>query len=159
MKAERDRRHAVLALVAAALLLALTGVVVFEAASGANRDEGASTEEADRPGETADFSVEDARGPVATEDGEAVSSYRTDEEAGLTEVAARVLEDYRDEGNCLLRRSGYLDLLGNVWGCVVEGPDWVDVVVVRELTSECCSKRVVRMRPDAWATEFEGLDR
>lgn len=59
-------------------------------------------------------------------------------------VACDLVAGYRDEGDCLLRHAGYLDLLGNVWGCVVQGPGWVDVCVVSQ--GENVSQSVVRVR-------------
>lgn len=50
----------------------------------------------------------------------------------LEEAAAAVLGAYESLGNVELRHSGYLDLLGNTWACLVTGPSWVEVVVVED---------------------------
>lgn len=50
---------------------------------------------------------------------------------GLVEVAGQALLDLEEQG-LGLRYAGYLDLLGNVWGCLVSGDAWVQAIVVRE---------------------------
>lgn len=54
-----------------------------------------------------------------------------DVEGDLAQAATDVLEGYRD-GGASLAHAGYLDLLGDVWGCAVTGGDWAEVCVVRE---------------------------
>lgn len=54
------------------------------------------------------------------------------EEGEVGQVATSLLVSYRDRGNCVLASSGYLDLMGSVWGCVVNGGRWVDVCVVSD---------------------------
>lgn len=75
--------------------------------------------------------------------GDAVSGEGTLVSGDLPTVAQGLVLDYRSQGNCLLRHAGYLDLLGNVWGCVVQGPKWVDVCVVSQGNGE--SESVVRI--------------
>lgn len=50
----------------------------------------------------------------------------------LQEGVALVLRGYRDRGDCALAQAGVLDLTGRIWGCVVQGDQWVDVCVVSE---------------------------
>lgn len=70
-----------------------------------------------------------------------------DAEGDLPRAAVGVLEGYRD-GGASLSRAGYLDLLGNVWGCAVTGEDWAEVCVVRETEGgDRC--RVFRLHLDA----------
>lgn len=88
---------------------------------------------------------------------EAVESRVEEGGEDVVAKAASVLEGYRDRGDCLLREAGYLDLYGDVWGCVVEAPAWVDVVVVRSTTEGGNTTRTVRMRPDRWEAEFDAL--
>ena len=52
------------------------------------------------------------------------------EEGEVEQVATRLLCTDRDRGDCVLASSGYLDLFGSVWGCVVEGDGWADVCLV-----------------------------
>lgn len=69
-------------------------------------------------------------------------------ELDVGEAAARVLGERRDAGGCVVARSGYLDLSGRTWGCVLQGSDWVEVVVVRgDAGGDGCE--VVTMRMDA----------
>lgn len=81
---------------------------------------------------------------AAGEDERAVS---WTESAGLTELAAEVIEAYRDEGSAVLLTSGYLDLKGNAWGGLVRSPrGWVDIVTVKSETDDSRSTaRVVRL--------------
>ena len=66
---------------------------------------------------------------------------------------------YRDQGDCLLRRAGYLDLLGDVWSCTVEGPGWVDVVLVRRAEGDRGSRvRVVRLALEEWEGAYWGVE-
>ena len=52
-------------------------------------------------------------------------------EARLVDAASGVLDEYRDAGTYGLVQSGYLDLLGNVWGCAVTSQSgWVELVFV-----------------------------
>lgn len=57
---------------------------------------------------------------------------------GLDVVSAssEVLETYEGRGDCVLAKAGYLDLLGNTWGCVVQGDEWVDLCVVSQAQEE-----------------------
>lgn len=71
----------------------------------------------------------------------------------VPEAAAEVLFAYRDRGDCLLAESGYLDLYGDAWGCVIQGEGWVDVCVLRgEADGDASVATVVRMDAAAWAT-------
>ena len=71
-------------------------------------------------------------------------------QAGSVEqVAVDLLASYRDARDCVLASSGYLDLLGSVWGCVVHGGDWVDVCIVSASGSEgICEVHVMRLERD-----------
>ena len=71
------------------------------------------------------------------------------EEGNPEQVATRLLRAYRDAGGCVLARSGYLDLAGSVWGCVVQGNGWTDVCVVCATAEEGVSElRVMRLDAD-----------
>ena len=48
----------------------------------------------------------------------------------IDRVASALVGVYRKTHVCLVREAGYLDLLGDVWGCVMEGPGWVDLCLV-----------------------------
>ena len=66
---------------------------------------------------------------------------------GIQESAKRLLVRYRTKGACLLRGAGYLDLFGRVWGCVVQGPGWVDICIAEEGSDGQCTSRSVHMEP------------
>lgn len=51
---------------------------------------------------------------------------------GVRDEAAAVLRERGEQGDCLVVRSGYLDLFGGVWGCVLQGGDWAEVCLVSE---------------------------
>lgn len=76
---------------------------------------------------------------------------------GVVSQARQTLEDYQRRGDCLLRSSGYLDLLGNVWGCVIDGGSWVDVVVVRSTPDGGADRSVVRMDAKEWTAELGAI--
>lgn len=81
-----------------------------------------------------------------------------DEEQELERTASNLLETYRTRGPCVLAQAGYLDLLGNTWGCVIAGDGWVDVCVVRG-AQQASSVRVMRLDRDQVAMELEGVER
>ena len=67
--------------------------------------------------------------------GELGVPYRREERAsarGVADEAASVLEDRRARGDSLVVRSGYLDMFGGAWGCVLQGSGWVEVCLVSE---------------------------
>lgn len=75
-------------------------------------------------------------------------------ELSVTEEAGRVLDGYAAEGDCVVAKSGWLDLLGRTWGCVIQGEGWVDVCVVSE--REGGGSEVGVMRMDASGLRGEG---
>lgn len=80
---------------------------------------------------------------LAADVGTTVHQEDSDEEVDV--VARSLLGRYQDEGACLLVSAGYLDLLGNVWGCVVEGPGWIDLCIVEKRAQEGSTTRSVRL--------------
>ena len=87
---------------------------------------------------------------------------RTAREVGrdVPDAAAAELEAYEERGDVVLVQAGYLDLLGNTWGCVVAGPGWAEVCVVTrraEGGSEVTRLRMEERRwEDAYAAELAG---
>lgn len=72
----------------------------------------------------------------------------------LPTVAQDLVACYEQTDSCLVRQAGYLDLFGEVWGCVFEGPGWVDLCVVRE--RECQSEvHVKRWYVAMWRDAYE----
>ncbi len=41
-------------------------------------------------------------------------------------------EGYQQRADCVLVYSGYLDIAGNVWGCLVNGGNWSELVTVSD---------------------------
>ncbi|MEY8678403.1 hypothetical protein [Granulimonas faecalis] len=72
--------------------------------------------------------------------------------SGLTDVAGDELGGLRDRGFSLVH-GGYLDLLGNVWGCVAQGADEVVVCVVSETAGGTSVVSRLTLGVDRW----EGL--
>ena len=68
--------------------------------------------------------------------------------------AAAELERYRSLENVVLVRAGWLDLLGNTWGCVVSGPGWVELCVVSELEPDTSQVKIVRMEAKQWGRAY-----
>ena len=74
-----------------------------------------------------------------------------DSEGNVAQAASAELERYKSRGDCVLCRAGYLDLLGDVWGCLVQGPGWVEMCVVEEHEDGARSTvRTVRMEEEEW---------
>lgn len=161
---------AVLALVCA--LAVAPGLLGCEGQGGTATAEGGSGEPGDASGEGSassgtgssasdegssdpvSTSSGDVGGEAAASDGSEVRMYTS--ELDLVGEATRLLQGYREEGSCLLREAGYLDLFGNVWSCTVQGPGWVDVCVVSEGADGGSEVRVVRMDVDEWGRSYGG---
>lgn len=82
----------------------------------------------------------------------------SDVPTSLRETARSALETYRDTSPCVLLDSGYLDVSGNAWACLVQGGDWVEVCVVRSAADgQGSSVATVRMDIDEWERELGPL--
>ena len=115
-------------MIIAALLVVALGLVVLAPKLGAGPQE-PETERAEKNGELG--AVGDVLGTVAASGPR--ESYHS--ERPLEDEAACVLEESGERGDCIVARSGYLDLLGRVWGCVLQGEGWVEIVLVSEASS------------------------
>ena len=144
------RRRLVLALLACAVALALPALLGAPQASSP----GASSPDAgETAGEETVPTVLGGDGPLARPGAAGgvvevspgvsaqVSGYESD--LPLEEEARRCLERYRNEGDCVVSRSGYLDLLGGTWGCVMQGDGWAEVLLVSEAPDGAGSEVVV----------------
>lgn len=60
---------------------------------------------------------------------------RYESELEVSEEASRLLEERHDRGDCVVVRSGFL-LTGRVWGCVLQGGDWAEILIVSESAAE-----------------------
>ena len=54
-----------------------------------------------------------------------------DRDDNLVDKGAEILERYEATPGCELVYAGYIDLFGNVWACLVTGPGWAELQVVR----------------------------
>ena len=122
---DRHRRRNQLALAATAILAC--GVVLAMRTSSSRKEGGASG--------------------VLDEAPEAVAEGAGD---ALAEGAIGVLEGYRARGDCALAHAGYLDLAGDVWGCVIQGDGWADIVVVSARGSKEPDVRTVHLDAHEW---------
>lgn len=156
MRREGLRRRAVIGAMALALLAAAVGVV------GRVGDEvsagGKTSESSPAPvvgSLLAEAPVDDeVRGLVAAMGSGAAGQTGRLSELPAAEEAERVLDEYAARGDCVVVRSGWLDLLGRTWGCVIQGEGWVDVCVVGE--REGGGSEVGVMRMDASGLRGEG---
>lgn len=88
---------------------------------------------------------DEVRGLVAAMGSEAVGQTGHLSELPAAEEAGRVLDEYAARGDCVVARSGWLDLLGRTWGCVIQGEGWVDVCIVGEREGGGSEVGVMRM--------------
>ncbi len=85
----------------------------------------------------------------------AESSVRLSERA-VADESAEVLAAYGERRDCVLRRAGYLGLLGGSWACLVYGSDWAEICVVtgtEDDGSEVRSWRITGAELEALAGE------
>lgn len=109
-------------------------------------------------------SPEDASEIDLKQDDQSVSGQKTSETSGTSlgekevhapvdETAKQLLLAYKEQGDCVLVRSEYLDLFGRSWVCIVQGPKWVDMCYVVEKTRDekaISSVKTIRMNVDEW---------
>ena len=99
--------------------------------------------------------VADGQGTVVTGAVSASDVETTSFDLGVAEEGVEVLEEYESRGDCVLAQSGYLDLLGRSWGCVIQGEGWVDICVVQEgRDEEGSTLSVIHMDADDVAREL-----
>lgn len=91
---------------------------------------------------------------VATESGEVSTRY---EQTELLECATSILQTYQSRQDCALAHSGYLDICGNVWSCVLCGKGWVDVVFVSQCKKDQCEVKTVHLTAAQWASRYANL--
>ena len=60
------------------------------------------------------------------------NSVQRDSKETIQDEAQSVLENYQQRADCVLVYSGYLDIAGNVWGCLVNGGNWSELVTVSD---------------------------
>ncbi len=60
------------------------------------------------------------------------NSVQRDSKETIQDEAQSVLESYQQRANCVLVYSGYIDLAGNVWSCLVNGGNWSELVTISD---------------------------
>ena len=60
------------------------------------------------------------------------NSVQRDSKETIQDEAQSVLENYQKRADCALVYSGYIDLAGNVWSCLVNGGNWSELVTVSD---------------------------
>lgn len=135
-------------LVVVVLVLVCVGALL--GAMGSDTEEGVSGGQGPAGGEEA--SPDDP-----SEDGvSGVTSYSS--ERGPSEEAAEILRSYEDQGDCLLREAGFIDLFGNAWTCTVQGPGWVEVCLVSGSEGVGVDGesdvRIIRMDAEEWERAY-----
>lgn len=153
------RRRAWVAPACSALLLAVLTASRCAASSSSAGDvaETSGLEWLESQGVGADaLDVADGQGTVVTGAVSASDVEMTSFDLGVAEEGVEVLEEYEARGGCVLAQSGYLDLLGRSWGCVIQGEGWVDICVVQEgRDGEGSTLSVIHMDSDDVARELE----
>lgn len=77
-------------------------------------------------------------------------------EKDIDSCATDVLAGYRDARDCVLVRSGYLDLSGSVWSCTVRRHEGVEICFVCQRADGGSDVRVLRMEESEWR-DLDGL--
>ncbi len=96
---------------------------------------------------------ESASTDAVTNDTSGDTSYLSDEV--VADEAASVLRGYESGGSSILAFSGYVDLFGDAWACVVRGPGWVDICLVTSREGGGCGVSVTRLSVDEWRESYE----
>jgi len=60
------------------------------------------------------------------------NSVQRDSKETIQDEAQSVLESYQQRADCVLVHSGYIDLAGNVWSCLVNGGNWSELVTISD---------------------------
>ena len=60
------------------------------------------------------------------------NSVQRDSKETIQDEAQSVLESYQQRADCVLVYSGYIDLAGNVWSCLVNGGNWSELVTISD---------------------------
>ncbi len=159
MASTRSRRICAVAVAAALVLGAAVACMAPQAQNPPERGgeeaggpagnaggEGGERNGKDEGGEGQDAAVTEGSAPFDVRLS-AAGTYAYKTAKPLERSASLLVCQYRDLGTCLVLHAGYIDLLGNVWGCVVEGPGWVDVCVVSGESDDGSVVRIERMDP------------
>lgn len=69
---------------------------------------------------------------AAAEDLFKQNSVQRDSKETIQDEAQSVLKSYQQRSDCVLVYSGYMDLAGNVWSCLVNGGNWSELVIISD---------------------------
>ena len=135
----RDHRgHQLAVALAAALCLSLLTVATI-IGQGSFEDSSSGAGASDASAQSGEkFSASDSDGADLLDSAfdlvglDSETPARSWEAASLEEGASQLLGEYAQDSACVLVQSGYLDLQGRVWGCVVTGEGWADVCIVKQ---------------------------
>lgn len=77
-------------------------------------------------------------------------------ESSISQVIRCVLTTYRNKSACKLVKSGYFDLLGHMWMCIIQHHEWIDVCRVQtDVSSKGCKVTRLRMRYEQWSEQVQ----
>ena len=107
--------------------VALALVLACLFASGRSLSVGDVPEPGSSAPRTTGFEPKDEQAPSAS----AGSAFEGGDNDGVIEAGTEVLGRYEATPGCSLVYAGYIDLFGNVWACLVAGPGWAELSVVR----------------------------
>ncbi len=149
-----SRRRTGLAVAALGCAIALAaGTLACRGALRVDKDAGPSLAGAPiggTPGDLAYSEAVESKGFASeTEDPSGTSA--------VPEAAASLVREYEQRSDCVLVRSGYLDLSGQVWSMVVEGAGWVDVCIVQDANDGTSETKVMHMDVSEWAASLDAL--
>lgn len=152
-------RRAALAVAAGACALALCAAVL-SGRGGSGSPPSAGVVEAGETNEFAGIGGESGAQQVALPgraEGDVADAGLEGSAAAVPEAAAELVYEYERRGDCVLVRSGYLDLSGRVWSMVVEGSGWVDVCIVQSASGGTSETKVMHMDAAEWEASLGEL--
>ena len=109
------------------------------------------------PDESVDILTEQLGDDVCALIGEGVT--RSLVAGDVPSAAEESLREYQSDGGCVLVQAGYLDLVGDVWSCTVQGDGWVEVTVVRSRVEGGSEVTTIHMDAGAWERELSSEER
>lgn len=159
--------RAVLALVVVACVVAIAAGVlsgrrapVVEVSDGSpvvETSDGSPSVSVTMTGSSGDAKSSEDKGTSAGEGEPGGEAFESSDLSGVPEEAAVLVREYEGRDDCVLVRSGYLDLSGRVWSMVVEGSGWVDVCLVQSTDDGTIETKVMHMDVAEWAASLAAL--
>ena len=150
--------RAVLALVVVACVVAIAaGVLSGRRAPVVEVSDGSPSVSVTLTGSSGDAKSSEDKGTSAGEGEPGGEAFESSDLSGVPEEAAVLVREYEGRDDCVLVRSGYLDLSGRVWSMVVEGSGWVDVCLVQSTDDGTIETKVMHMDVAEWAASLAAL--